>query len=336
MRSRVPLFVLLFAIGAFALPLTTYAGIPFFGPIIPPGVSAFGDSQTCPASWGMLITVVNNIISFLLTLVIVFVAPLMIAYSGFLYVVNPVNSGGMAKAKSILTNTIVGIVIALAGWMIVDAIMVVLYNPGASSGTTKLEAWASLITSGGIDPCIKVAGALKPAAPPTVGVVPGACSVSPLTTITDRFALQMEAMNGNAVIWDNTNPQLQACANKFIKNAGSGRVTSAYRPQSYQTHLWEIQDRWCTQSLKSNSDSACSSLKDTVSKEVTTHFGTAWNCGAVARDASTHGKGTGVDISGIDQVNQQKSSAACLKFGGYNEDPWHYTLDLTIPGCSCQ
>jgi hypothetical protein len=52
-------------------------------------------------------------------------------------------------------NTIIGIVIALSGWMIVDAIMAVLYNP-ASVGTT----WSSLITSGGVAYCLPQAGAL--------------------------------------------------------------------------------------------------------------------------------------------------------------------------------
>lgn len=106
----------------------------------------------------MLVIVVNNIILILLTLAIVFVAPLMIAYSGFLFVVNPVNAGGKEKAKSILTNTIVGIVVALAGWLIVDALMAVLYNANATSGTTTLGTWNSIITSGGSTQCLEQIG----------------------------------------------------------------------------------------------------------------------------------------------------------------------------------
>lgn len=165
MRFRISLVTLFFTIGIFALPLFAHAGIPFFGPIVPAAYNV------CPPSWGMLIDVINNIISLLITLAIVFVAPLMIAYSGFLFVVNPFDSGGISKAKGILTNTIVGIVIALAGWMIVDAIMAVLYNPNASSGQTTLGTWSDLITSGGIGPCIKLAGSLSQAP-----YVPGAIS----------------------------------------------------------------------------------------------------------------------------------------------------------------
>lgn len=162
MRSRVLLFALLLIAGSLALPLAAHAGgIPFFGPIVPDAINR------CAAGWGMVITVINNIISFLITLAIVFVAPLMIAYSGFLFVVNPVNAGGKEQAKKILTNTIVGIIIALAGWLIVDAIMAVLYNPTAVGST-----WSQLITSGGALPCIPLAESLKQAAgqPPGVGV----------------------------------------------------------------------------------------------------------------------------------------------------------------------
>lgn len=172
MRSRT-LLAVVFAVSSFVLPLAAHAAIPFFGPIIP----QTGGQASCPASWGMLITVINHVIELLLTLAIVFVAPLTIAYAGFLYVVNPVNPSGIAKAKGILLNTIVGIAIALAGWMIVAAIMAVLYNPTASSGTTVLGTWSSLITSGGIPPCIPLVSSLKqvvPGAGVTTGTVAGA------------------------------------------------------------------------------------------------------------------------------------------------------------------
>ncbi|MDO8593356.1 MAG: pilin [bacterium] len=157
MRSRIPLYALLLAAGSLVLPLSAHAGIPFFGPIIPAAYNV------CAGGWGMLITVFNNLISLLITLVIVLVAPLMIAWAGFLFVVNPVNASGKEQAKKILMNTVVGIVIALAGWMIVDAIMAVLYNANTPAGTSGgvLGTWSSLIGSGGLAPCIPLAGSLN-------------------------------------------------------------------------------------------------------------------------------------------------------------------------------
>ncbi len=178
MRSRAHLLTFLFTVVVFVLPLAAHAGgVPFFGPIIPnapvtiDGVT--GNQNTCAAGWGMLITVINNIISLLITLAIVFVAPLTIAWAGFLYVVNPVDPSGIAKAKGILLNTVVGIVIALAGWMIVDAIMAVLYNPSNPG-----ETWSSLITSGDLSKtlCIPLKGSLNQA-PATSGLGAGGAQV---------------------------------------------------------------------------------------------------------------------------------------------------------------
>jgi len=76
----------------------------------------------------------------------------MIAYAGFLLVVDSVSPGGIQKAKSILQNTIIGIVVALAAWVIVDALMAVLYN-------RNLGAWDSIITWGD-QTCLPQLGAL--------------------------------------------------------------------------------------------------------------------------------------------------------------------------------
>ncbi|MHB8709969.1 MAG: pilin [Minisyncoccota bacterium] len=185
MRFRVPSFMLLFVAGSFALPFVAHAGIPFFGPIIPPSYS------TCPAGWGMIMDVINNIIALAITLAIVFIAPIMIAYSGFLLVVGQGNPGEISKAKGILLNTIVGIVIALAGWLIVDAVMAVLYNPAASSGTTVLGTWSSLITSsGGTSSCLTQTGSqpndtLNQAAPTGITAAPATGNEQ---AIRQRFA----------------------------------------------------------------------------------------------------------------------------------------------------
>ena len=164
MRSRLPLVALFFAVSFFTLPPAAQAGIPFFDPIIPAAYNV------CLPSFGMLVEVINNIIQLLITLAIVFVAPLMIAYAGFLFVTNPVNASGISKAREVLTNTIVGIVIALCGWLIVDAIMAVLYNANASDRSGGvLGTWSQLVTSGGITPCIQLAGSLQQAQ-----LIPGA------------------------------------------------------------------------------------------------------------------------------------------------------------------
>src|SRR3989338_5721847 len=153
MHYRTTLLAVIFVASVFVLPSVTHAGIPFFGPIIPDTINR------CAAGWGSVLVVVNNIITFLLTLAIVFVAPITIAYAGFLFVVNPVDPSGISKAKSILLHTVVGIVIALAGWIIIDALMAVLYHPTDPGLAGK--TWSQLITSGGLDECLIQEALLK-------------------------------------------------------------------------------------------------------------------------------------------------------------------------------
>lgn len=326
MRSRAFLFALLLIAGSLALPLGAHAAaIPFFGPIVP---------SECAAGFGMLIAVINNIIRVLLSFAIVFVGPLMIAYSGFLFVVNPVNASGKEQAKKILTNAIVGIVISLSAWMIVGAIMAVLYSEKAW-GT-----WEALMTSGGAGECIvqegSTAGPSNPVVTtgPGVTVVPPKCSFSEPPKIVDAAAKKMEDMKGHAVIWTNTDPRLKKCVDKF----GKGTVTSAYRPRAYQDHLYQISSLWCTQGLKRDTTAACSSLKHTVYNDLFMHFGSKWDCGAVAAGGSSnHEKGYGagsiaVDIAGLTDSEKGAAKASCLDWKPYIKDEVHFEL---MGGCTC-
>lgn len=329
MRFRTLALAIFLVASSFAIPNATHAasGIPFFGPIIPQA----GNQAICPASWGMVIVVINNILKLLLSIVIVFIAPLSIAYAGFVLVIGQGNPGEISRARNILLHTIVGIVVAMAAWMIVAALLAVLMGGKNSS----VENWTNLISAPGADPCLNVAGSFTQTAAPAAKVpsVPSVvCSVQPLSKLTDPLALQMEG--GETVIWENTDPQLKKCADKFIGKVG-GTVTSVYRPQAYQTHLFEIQNKWCAQGLKSNKSEVCSSLRVDIANEVSKHFGFRWDCGAVAQNSSSHSSGTGIDISGIDQnLSSVKTAASesCLDWKNYSGDPYHYDLKQN---CTC-
>ena len=151
MRSRGPLFAFLLLAGVATLPHFAHASIPFFGPVVP------DTGNLCALAWGMVITVVNNLIELGITLAIVFVAPIMIAYAGFLMVIEPMSPGGHTKARGILLNTVVGIVIALAAWLIVDAVMAALTPNGRPFG----ENWATIISSNGAPQCINIPATLN-------------------------------------------------------------------------------------------------------------------------------------------------------------------------------
>ena len=218
MRSRVPFFALLLVTGSFALPLAAHAGsaggIPFFGPIIDQSWVTGNTNIQCALGWGVLIEVINRIISLLLTLAIVFVAPIMIAYAGFLYVINPADTGNIGKARGILWNVVRGIVIALAGWMIVDALMAVLYNPSTPVAGGTLGTWSSLISGDGIA-CLSQAGVgtgLNQAPTTGVGAV-GTLTAPPsgrAGTACDPATVQAAAATGGYTI-SNTQANIFAC-----------------------------------------------------------------------------------------------------------------------------
>jgi len=151
MRAR-PALLFALAVAPLALPLVAHAtGIPFFGPIVGRPESR---QLTCALGWGGLMQVVNNLIAFSITIGIVFIAPLLIAYAGFLYVVNPVSPSSRSNANAILLNTIVGIVIALAAWLIVNAMLTALtVKDGAKGGVAE---WTKAMFSTTPDHCLDI------------------------------------------------------------------------------------------------------------------------------------------------------------------------------------
>ncbi len=72
-----------------------------------------------------LVTLADTLISFLFT-VLTLIVVLMIVYTGFKLVVSQGDPGAWSGAKSMFTNVVIGFVIILAAWLIVDTFMKVL------------------------------------------------------------------------------------------------------------------------------------------------------------------------------------------------------------------
>jgi hypothetical protein len=98
--------------------------------------------------------------------------------------------GGISKAKGVLTNTVVGIVVALASWMIVDAVMVVFYN--GSFGT-----WASIIKGNANDLCLTQKGSL-PTDTLTQTQQTGVTVVTPATNCANSYTTILPGISWSA------------------------------------------------------------------------------------------------------------------------------------------
>lgn len=101
------------------VPVFTYAAgfVPCGGPNEPP-------CQTCH-----VIDLVNNLLSWLVV-ILGTIAAIMIVFAGFKLVTSGGNQAAMKSAKDIMTNIIIGYIIVLAGWLLIDFGMKALLNEG--------------------------------------------------------------------------------------------------------------------------------------------------------------------------------------------------------------
>lgn len=86
------------------------------------------DCNLCTA-----VDMVDNIVDLLFTLLSV-AAVLVLVFAGFKLVVSAGNPGAMSAAKSMITSVIVGFIIVLSAWLIVDTVMKALISEDIDFG----------------------------------------------------------------------------------------------------------------------------------------------------------------------------------------------------------
>jgi hypothetical protein len=118
-----------------------------------------GGTCACPGSapdWGCVLQtvqiVMNDIVAFATILITIF-----IAWAGFGFILSPTSAEGRTKARNRLVNAVLGLLIVLAAWLLIDSFLKVIYNSGATATglTTTLGPWYSLLSDSGGDQCIK-------------------------------------------------------------------------------------------------------------------------------------------------------------------------------------
>ncbi len=106
--------------------------------VLSPNFHIIPDACNCasPASapgWGCILATIQNLIDFLVGFTTVIIT-VFIALAGFTYM----TSGGSAEKRSLankrILNAVIGLLIVLCSWLIVDSIMKVIYNPDSFFG----------------------------------------------------------------------------------------------------------------------------------------------------------------------------------------------------------
>lgn len=85
-----------------------------------------------PCGFSMAITLINNLINFVILTLATPLFVLIIIYVGWLYLSAGESSENISKAKTILKNVLIGYIIALAAWLIVHTILSALGFQGDS------------------------------------------------------------------------------------------------------------------------------------------------------------------------------------------------------------
>jgi hypothetical protein len=94
-------------------------------------------SNPCEADgFGNLMKMINKVVNFILFTMAVPIAAVMFAYAGFLLVTSGGETSQRSKAKSIFTNVAIGLVLAVAAWLIINTILSILGFQGGWIGFT--------------------------------------------------------------------------------------------------------------------------------------------------------------------------------------------------------
>ncbi|MDO8482142.1 MAG: hypothetical protein Q7S75_03635 [bacterium] len=80
-----------------------------------------------------LATVAQNVLNTGI-FVAVFLSAILFAWAGFKYLTNVANPGGVNEAKSLFGSVLVGLLIILGAWLVIDTLMRTLVNPNALFG----------------------------------------------------------------------------------------------------------------------------------------------------------------------------------------------------------
>jgi hypothetical protein len=200
----------------------------FFGPIVPV------ICQSCACGWGGFFQVIQNVLSIGITLSIV-LAVLLFAYAGFLLVTNPASPENISSAKGVALNAVIGLVVVLGAWLIVNTVMNALYNGSFGPWSSIISNTPAACLSFSPPPAPVTSGSSVAGSPGTgtggsCQILPsGPCSVASLSQTC--FA---NRVNDASAICN-----IESAGGQTNIESGSDKLNGGTGP-SYSVGLWQI------------------------------------------------------------------------------------------------
>lgn len=146
MKQSAPIFFSVFLFFAvFVLPMTAQA--LELRPLVPCGISekatpGLPASYYKPCSICHVTILLDNIIDFLIYYVAIPGAGIMIAVGGFMILIGAGSESRVGAGKKMITNAVIGLIIVLGGWLIVDTgIKVLTGDRSAENFVGTLGPW---------------------------------------------------------------------------------------------------------------------------------------------------------------------------------------------------
>ncbi len=113
----------------------SFATIAFFAPALTFAAGLVPcDNVATKCDFAQLMNMVNGIIQFILFDMAVPIAAIMFVYAGVVLVTSGGSTEKRGTAKNVFTNTLIGLVVAVACWLIVRSILSILGYDGAWIG----------------------------------------------------------------------------------------------------------------------------------------------------------------------------------------------------------
>ena len=113
-------------------------GVSIYNPDEEYGLVPCGSPGQEPCTTNHVVAFANNLITWLISILGV-IAVIALIITGFKLVTSAGNPGAWADAKEMFTNIVIGIIIILAAWLVVDTILKGLTNEGLNERTDDLQ-----------------------------------------------------------------------------------------------------------------------------------------------------------------------------------------------------